>query len=110
MKARAPKLSEAAWQRQVIQMARLGGWRVAHFRPARRQSGGFSTPTAGDGKGFPDLVLARRGAFTREIIHAELKTDAGKLSPEQLEWQAALGGEVWRPRDFDAVRRRLVGI
>lgn len=105
-------LTEAEWQRQVIQVARTFGWRVAHFRPSLRQSGRWSTAVAADGAGFPDLVLVHK--LTGDLIFAELKRDCGKLRPEQEQWKAAIqaGGsrrfEVWRPRDFEAVRQRLM--
>lgn len=106
------KLTEAQWQAQVIQVARTFGWRVAHFRPSIRQSGRWSTAVAADGAGFPDLVLVHN--LTGDLIFAELKTDKGTLSEAQVRWGTAIraGGsnrfEVWRPRDFEAVRERLM--
>mgnify|MGYP003677610739 FL=1 len=87
-----PAISEAQFQKQVIQLAQLLGWRVAHFRAAQT-SRGWRTPVAADGAGFPDLVLARRG----QLIFAELKTQRGKLSNAQECWQEALSGE--QPND-----------
>lgn len=99
----ALKMSEAEWQQQVIDLAHLHGWRIAHFRPAQNARGDWRTPVAADGKGFPDLVLTRD-----RLLFAELKTDAGRLTVEQRHWLDALqraGAEVavWRPRDFDRV-------
>lgn len=102
---RPPALSEADWQRTVIAMARAHGWLVAHFRPGMNQRGRWMTAVAGDGVGFPDLVLAHRR--TRRVLFAELKRDTGRVTPEQTEWLEALGGEVWRPADFDRVRETL---
>lgn len=105
-------LTEAEWQRQVIQMARAFGWLVAHFRPGLNQRGRWMTAVAGDGVGFPDLVLVHEQ--TGDTIFAELKRDTGKLRPEQERWCRAIqaGGSsrfvVWRPRDFEAVRERLM--
>ncbi len=114
------KISEAAFQAQVIQLARLKGWRVAHFRKAQNGKGQWRTPVAADGAGFPDLVLVRD-----RVIFAELKTNAGQLSPDQRAWRNALadvgsghchecGGvteylrwEVWRPRDWDHITEAL---
>jgi hypothetical protein len=98
---------ERDWQRFVINLAHTLGWRVAHFRTAQNQRGQWLTPVAADGAGFPDLVLARD-----RIIYAELKTNTGKLSAQQVQWQQAItatGGEhhVWRPRDKDVVQRVL---
>lgn len=100
----AQPMSEADWQRRVIAAARLHHWRVAHFRPARRLSGGYSTPITGDA-GFPDLVLARGG----KVILAELKTARGRPTREQREWLDELGfhGRLWKPGDWDAVLEEL---
>lgn len=112
MLTKAPEITERDWQRTVVALAKRFDWKVAHFRPAFRQSGGFSTPVAEDAKGFPDLVLVHK--FTGDLIFAELKRDGGKLRPEQEQWKAAIqaGGsrrfELWRPRDFEAVRARLM--
>lgn len=104
-------LSERDWQRQVIDLARLCGWRVAHFRPARTASG-WRTPVQADGAGFPDLVAVRGG----ELIFAELKSDKGKPTGEQQRWLSDLGhvaaveAALWRPRDFELVAERLRGV
>jgi hypothetical protein len=94
------RISEADFQRRLMDTARLAGWRCAHFRPAMTQRGRWVTPMAGD-KGFPDLVLAKDG----HVLIAELKTDVGKTTPEQREWLEALGGHgrLWRPQHWEAV-------
>lgn len=103
------RLSEREWQRQVLEYARLRGWRAAHFRPARISGGRWRTPVAADGAGFPDLVLARGG----RVIFAELKAEGGRLSAEQRAWLEALreaGGvevHVWRPKQWDEVEEVL---
>ena len=98
-------MTEAQLQASVIELAQLLGWRVAHFRPARTEAG-WRTAVAGDGKGFPDLLLTKRGY----LLFAELKSARGRLSPEQEEWLAdlALVGHgigpvralVWTPADW----------
>jgi hypothetical protein len=104
-------MTEAEFQSVVIDLARLFKWRVAHFRPAKT-SHGWRTPVQADGAGFPDLLLCRD-----RIIAIELKSDAGKLAPEQDEWLAAFkraGIEAYcfKPSDLDEVaavlRRRRV--
>jgi hypothetical protein len=92
-------VSEAELQKAVIELARRLGWRTAHFRTSRTQSGGWATAVQGDGKGFPDLVLARNGY----VLFVELKADKGRLSMDQLAWLSALTPErmlVWRPKDW----------
>lgn len=99
---KAPPQSEAAWQRTVLDLARLLGWWVYHTHDSRRSTAGF-----------PDLVLIRD-----RVIFAELKTSSGKVRDAQKLWIGLLeraGGEVylWRPDDFDEVheilRRRDAG-
>lgn len=91
--------SEADWTTWVIGTARWHGWLAAHFRPARTTRG-WRTPVQGDA-GFPDVVLAKDGV----VVFAELKTQRGRVAPEQRAWLAALGARavVWRPADRDAV-------
>jgi hypothetical protein len=101
------KTPEADFQRAIIQLAQLKGWRVAHFRKAQNGKGQWRTPVAADGKGFPDLVLVRD-----RVIFAELKTDRGTLTPDQTEWQHALAragaiAAVWRPREWNAIAEVL---
>ena len=101
-------ITEREFQSQVIQLAKLCGWRVAHFRPARVMVNGketWRTPCEGDAAGFPDLVLAKRGL----VWFFELKTDSGKVSDEQRAWLDATGGSVWRPSDWPLIERFLKG-
>lgn len=98
-----PRELERDFQGAVIEAARLSGWRVAHFRPARTRHG-WRTPVAADGAGFPDLLLVR-GA---QLVAAELKSARGKVTPEQADWLDALDGAgvavyVWKPADWDEV-------
>lgn len=93
-------MTEAQLQDAVVTCAQVLGWRVAHFRPALTARG-WRTAVSADGKGFPDLVLAREG----RVLFAELKAERGHLSPEQIDWAVALQGTavrhyVWRPADW----------
>lgn len=104
------ELLEEGWQRQVIQLARLGGWRFFHA-PSNRPGRRTGRPQSMDPEcvGFPDLVLVRGS----ETLFRELKTDKGRLGPGQQDWLdvlAAAGHDaaVWRPRDLDVVRERLL--
>lgn len=105
--------SETSFQNQVIELAHLCGWYVAHFRGVRiqRKDGTvyYQTPVQADGKGFVDLVLVRD-----RIMYIELKTDKGKLSPEQEVWRDKLiasGAEyyLFRPQDWDELAEVLHG-
>lgn len=97
-------MSEADFQQRVMDTARLAGWLCCHFRPAKTQRGRWVTPMAGD-KGFPDLALAKDG----RVLLAELKTDKGKPTPEQVAWLSAVGGHgrLWRPTDWPDVLKEL---
>lgn len=99
-------MNEAEWQKQVLDTARMFGWRCVHWRPLLTKHG-WRTPIQGDGEGWPDLTLVRD-----TILFVELKTDTGDLSVDQRLWLLALeaaGCEtaVWRPRDAEAVMQRL---
>lgn len=97
-------LSEADFMAQVIELAHLYRWRVAHFRAAMT-SRGWRTPVQADGAGFPDLLLLRGS----RIVAAELKRERGsRPTDDQLAWLAAFaeaGVEsfLWRPADFDQI-------
>ncbi len=120
------KATEADFTTFVIDLARVLGWRTAHFRPAKTDKG-WRTPVQGDGAGFPDLILLRGN----RMVVAELKAERGRLSPAQVEWLDAYAGLaypecpgsfgddtnavtgnhigvfVWRPRDVDEIREVL---
>jgi hypothetical protein len=102
-------IKEKDWQKTVIDLAHSTGWKVAHFRGAWSKDGKrFMTPVAGDGAGFPDLVLARTNhQGKRQALFIELKTDKGILSLEQLEWLTILNGEVWKPSMLSAIIKIL---
>lgn len=96
-------LSEADLQARVLHLAHLRGWRCVHLRPARTTTG-WRTPYEGD-PGLPDLVLARRGI----VQLAELKSDHGTPTADQLRWLDAAGqhGHLWRPRDWSTIQAVL---
>lgn len=101
------KLTEAEFTAQVIQYARLRGWRTAHFRPARTARG-WRTAIQGDGKGWPDLILVRGTS----VIAAELKIGRNRLTAEQAAWLRALDCAnvmtyVWRPADWPKIEKVL---
>ena len=95
--------SESAFQKSVIDLAHLHGWFVWHQRPARTARGWRSTGIGR--KGSPDLRLARNGV----TINAELKSETGVATPEQMEWLWHCGttGRLWRPSDWDEILEEL---
>ncbi len=104
------KPDETSFQSVVVEVARLSGWKVAHFRAARTAKG-WRTPVTADGAGWPDLVLVR----PPRIIFAELKSETGELRPRQTEWLDVLRllpqaeTFVWRPGDWAALVETLTG-
>lgn len=95
--------TEGEFQAKVIDTARLYGWKVVHYRPARTAHG-WTTALTGD-KGAPDLILAKGG----HVLLVELKSATGTLTAEQRDWLKHLGphGHVWRPGDWGAVLATL---
>lgn len=92
-----PQLSEAQFQQQILDLAVYLGLRVFHDYDSRRNTAGF-----------PDLVIVGAGG----VLFRELKTDTGRVDPEQRKWLADLDGAgadagIWRPRDFARARREL---
>lgn len=93
--------------RDIIDVAHLYGWLVAHFRKAMTRRGNWVTPVAGDGKGFPDLVLVHPSSG--EVIFAECKSSKGRLTIEQKMWVEATRGCIWRPQMWDEIVEKLRG-
>lgn len=91
------ELNEKEWQRQVVDVAHLFGFRVYHPWLSIRSE-----------KGWPDLALFRPGRF----LLAELKTNKGKVSAAQEGMirdlrRAGVEVHVWRPSDLDTVMEVL---
>jgi hypothetical protein len=94
--------SERQFERAVVEYAKLAGWRVFHPFDSRRSEAGW-----------PDLTLVRDG----RLVFAELKSEKGRVRPEQQVWQEALlrvasrtpGVEVylWRPSMWDEIEGTL---
>ena len=89
MKDPTAPISERDWQKRVTKWAKDLGWTVqtTYFSP-------YSS------RGILDLSMCRPPRF----ILAELKTDRGKLRPEQREWIDLVGKcgievFVWKPSD-----------
>lgn len=99
-------LSEKEFQTQVIQLARIQGWMVAHFHDSRkmvvRPDGSRFMVGDADARGFPDLCLVKPPT----VMFWELKKQLGKTTEYQDGWIDALQGcgleaRVVRPSDFD---------
>jgi hypothetical protein len=99
------RISEAAWQRTVVEIAQWNRWGLIFHAPANRPiNGHVQNMTAG----FPDLCMVRG----RRLLFVELKRERGRTTAAQREWLAALvltGAEtaVWRPSDLEEVQRVL---
>lgn len=103
------KLSEKDFQQQIIELARIYGWRVHAERPGMMQSGNWVTPIQGD-RGWPDLALVKG----KHILFAELKSGEGRVTQEQQEWLDALKRVtpdvyVWRPADWETIQEIITG-
>ena len=106
-----PKVAEADFQAQVVELARICGWKHMHVRRAVGRRGGRSawqTPTSI--KGWPDAALWKPGRF----LLVEFKSDTERLSPEQSEVIASLREagcdvRVWRPGDWPEIQAVIHG-
>ena len=101
-------VSEKLFQETVMKWAKQHDWKVFHASPSQPRPGVWKS----DGKGFPDLVLTSMRVPSQGCLFVELKTNIGKLSPEQVAYgvyllRAGMEYHVWRPADLDAVRERL---
>ena len=85
-------MTEKEFQNAVLELARIHGWLCYHTHDSRR-----SAP------GFPDLLLAKNGA----VLFAEVKTDTGKLTNDQIAWLLATHGVIWRPKHWDVIGKSL---
>lgn len=91
-------ISEKQFQAQILQLARINGWKAYHTHDSRRSA-----------KGFPDLCLVRPPV----VVFAELKSEAGKLRPEQAAWLEDLGRckrvhtALWRPSSWTEIQKTL---
>lgn len=89
--------TEKEFQSQVVQLAKICGWKVYHTYDSRR-----SEP------GMLDLILVKN-----RVLWRELKTATGKITPAQRDWLAALeaagqDARVWRPEDFNSIQEELM--
>lgn len=92
--------SEKAFQAQIEHAARFLGWACYHPFDSRRSAAGW-----------PDLVCVREG----EMVALELKTERGRVRPEQEAWIELLDSVpgvtamIVRPDDWPSVMAALGG-
>jgi VRR-NUC domain-containing protein len=100
--------TEEGFQAKVVDLAGRQGWLVHAERQARTDRG-WRTAIQGDA-GWPDLVLLRDGV----MLVVELKSESGKVRPEQQAWLAELAMvpglvvRTWRPSDWPEVESALL--
>lgn len=87
-------MSESDLQRACIDLCRWLGLAWFHDNDSRRNRAGF-----------PDLVVCG----TQGFLFRELKSESGRLRPEQMDWLSRLnlGGAdaaIWRPADLQSGR------
>jgi hypothetical protein len=106
------RITERAFERQIIAYAELRGWRVFKDRATNmpRSCKVCKAPirTARNAAGLPDLILVRRP----RVVWAELKSERGKLSDEQRAWLMDLAAceqevYIWRPSEWKDLERVL---
>lgn len=93
-------MSEAHFQKRVTDLCTLLGLAWHHETDSRRSHAGF-----------PDLVIVARPP-AEGVVFAELKTDNGRVRPEQEWWHTKLRAagvevHVWRPADWPQVEARI---
>jgi hypothetical protein len=94
----AAPLSEAQFQRQVLDLARILGWSAYHPMLSKWSE-----------RGWPDLVLCR----PPRLVFIELKRETGKTTSHQDRWLYLLGAcpgvetHLFRPSDFDRITEVL---
>ena len=90
----ARAISEKDFQRQVLDLAKIFGWKVYHPMLSKWSE-----------RGFPDLTMVR----PPRVIFAELKTARGRRSIHQDEWaelllvSPAVEYHLWRPDNIDMI-------
>lgn len=91
-------MTEAELKKAILAVAYARGWLVYHV-PA-------TTVRGSQGRGYPDLTLARNGF----ALFLELKAEKGTVTQEQEAWKRALPygtAHIVRPSDLPQVARLL---
>lgn len=89
--------SEKVFMAQVRDLLKACGWRHYHTHDSRKSQAGF-----------PDIVAVRGN----RLIFAELKTEKGILTADQMNWRddlvaAGVPMYVWRPSDWAEIVKVL---
>ena len=111
LKVRKPRKSfELDLQSEVVEELQERGYMVLHIRPART-AGGWRTPIAADGVGYPDITAVH--PLTGNVYVLELKSDDGTVADAQLVWLRAwrrvpgVTALIVRPSSWSDVRAIL---
>jgi hypothetical protein len=94
-------VSEAVFTTQVVKLAESYNFKAYHTHDSRRSS-----------PGFPDIVATC--GDRKMTVYVELKTETGRIRPEQVEWIRELrrSGQrafIARPRHRDDLERLFRG-
>ena len=74
-------LSEKDFSQRIEDLLEVYHWHWTHFRVAQTEHGSWRTALSGH-KGFVDYVAVKG----KRCLFIELKSEIGKLTPEQEEW------------------------
>ena len=98
-------MTEYEFANKVAQLARLYGWRIAHFGTGQTNHG-HRTATRFDARGFVDWTMVHP---QRHLIwFRELKAGRNGLDEHQEQWkdwlnEAGANWDLWRERDLDDI-------
>lgn len=109
-RAKAPVISETAFQQTIVDLAQLLGWSCMHVRRSKVRNDQWATATSIPG--WPDLFMWH--TEQKRVIAVEVKAQRGQVTPEQTEVLAQLKAAgietyVWKPSDADEAERVLRG-
>ena len=108
-------VTEAEFQRDVVQLLTLNGWRTFHVGESRktvRRGDTYITIPDPDSAGLPDLVAIHPigDIFVAELKRQKDRTDlrrkALQLEVLGLFTGAAIDAYLWRPSDMDEIIER----
>jgi hypothetical protein len=91
-------VTENELKHAVLAIAKRNGWLVYHVPMA--------TVRGSQGRGYPDLTLARNGT----VLWLELKQEHGRFTADQERWAHALPAGDWRgirPSDLPSLTLEL---